>query len=50
MGRALRNTHDLYLQSSAQQMDGTDFAFVTRGGRCSHHSQFIKTLKTQTRD
>lgn len=33
IGRTLRNTLDLYLQSSAQQRGGTDFVFVTRGGR-----------------
>ena len=33
IGRTLRNTLDLYLQSSAQQRGGADFVFVTRGGR-----------------
>jgi integrase/recombinase XerD len=33
ISRTLRNTLDLYLQSSAQQRGGTDLVFVTRNGR-----------------
>jgi integrase/recombinase XerD len=33
MSRTLRNTLDLYLQSSAQQRGGADFVFVTHNGR-----------------
>ena len=37
IGRALRNTLDLYLQSSVKQRGGTDFVFATRGGRPLRH-------------
>jgi integrase/recombinase XerD len=33
ISRTLRNTLDLYVQSSAQQREGTDLVFVTRDGR-----------------